>query len=161
MPYEWSVPQTSDQRLRLWQHRSMDATGFVTFIGLTSALIALPVIMLIGTPVLWGLLPFVVAAVGAIWWALQRNARDRQILEELHLTNEKVILTRQGPRGRVQEWQANPHWVRVTTHATRGPVPHYVTLKGNGREVEIGTFLSEQERRNLGDELRTRLAALR
>jgi uncharacterized membrane protein len=138
----------------------MDATGFVAFIGITSTLIALPVIMLIGTPVLWGLLPFAMAAVAAIWWALQRNVRDRQILEELYLSREKVVLTRTGPRGRIQEWQANPHWVRVTIHATRGPVPHYVTLQGNGREVEIGAFLSKDERQELGDDLRTRLASL-
>lgn len=161
MPYEWSPEQNDTQLLRLWPYRSLTRTGFVWFIGATAGLIALPVLMLIGEPVLWGLLPFVVGAVAAIWWALRRNARDRQIVEELRLTRDQLILTRQGPQGGTQHWQANPYWVRVTVHAKGGPVPHYVTLNGNGREVEIGAFLSEQERLELGCDLRAHLAALR
>jgi uncharacterized membrane protein len=33
-------------------------------------------------------------------------------------------------------------------------VPHYVTLRGKGREVEIGAFLSEEERIALFEDLR-------
>ena len=36
-------------------------------------------------------------------------------------------------------------------------MPHYVTLCGKGREVEIGAFLSEDERVSLYDELSDRL----
>jgi uncharacterized membrane protein len=32
-------------------------------------------------------------------------------------------------------------------------VPFYVTLTGNGRTVEIGAFLSEEERKDLFNEL--------
>jgi uncharacterized membrane protein len=32
-------------------------------------------------------------------------------------------------------------------------VPNYVTLSGNGREVEIGAFLSEDERKALYQDL--------
>jgi uncharacterized membrane protein len=39
-------------------------------------------------------------------------------------------------------------------HPKGGPVPNYVTLSGNGREVEIGAFLSEEERKALYDDLR-------
>lgn len=42
-------------------------------------------------------------------------------------------------------------------HVKDGPVPNYVTLKGNSREVEIGAFLSEEERKQLHRDL---LAAL-
>ena len=38
-------------------------------------------------------------------------------------------------------------------HEKGGPVPHYVTLSGKGREVEIGAFLSEDERKALYGEL--------
>jgi uncharacterized membrane protein len=161
MPYEWT-PATDDARhLRLWPYRSLSETGFVWFIGTTAALIALPLIILIGNTVLWGLLPFVVGAVAAIWWALRSNARNRTILEELSVSRDKIMLTRHNPSGTSQSWQANPFWVRLNVHASGGPVPHYVTLNGNGREVEIGAFLSEEERIALGRELGACLSALR
>lgn len=161
MPYEWTPARDGTRLLRLWPYRSLGPRGFVFFFGITSALIALPVLALVGEPVLWGLLPFVVAAVSAMWWALRRNEKDRQVLEELSLSHDEIALVRQNPRGPVQSWAANPHWVRLNVHASGGPVPHYVTLTGNGREVEIGAFLSEEERVALGSELRENLAQYR
>ena len=131
------------------------------FIGGTATLIALPLVGLLGTPALWGLLPFVAAALGGIWWALRRNSRDRAIVETLTLTRTEIHLSHRKPDGSRSDWQANPHWVVVTLHATGGPVPNYLTLRGNGREVELGAFLSEDERIALADDLRQRLAALR
>ena len=107
------------------------------------------------------LLPFVGAALAALWWALDRNTRDRTIAEDLTLTPTEITLTRTGPRARRQTWAANPHWVRLTLHPTAGPVPHYLTLSGNGREVELGAFLTEAERIALKADIEARLADLR
>lgn len=164
MPYQWLSPDASGPdtlHLRLWPYRSLPTEGFVWFIGGTSALIALPLIAVLGSPVLWGLLPFLVMAVVAIWWALQRSYRDAEVLEDLTLTPALVTLTRQGPRKAHAEWQANPHWVRVEMHETGGPVPHYLTLHGGQRTVEIGAFLSEDERVALSGELRAAFAGKR
>jgi uncharacterized membrane protein len=45
----------------------------------------------------------------------------------------------------------------VHLYGTEGPLPNYVTLSGNGREVEIGSFLSEDERKSLFKELQSAL----
>lgn len=161
MPYEWLSPARDENHLHLWPHRSMTASGFVAFIGATAGLTLLPALTLLGTPLLWVLLPFPVIAVTGIWFALRRNQRDTEIIEALTLTRERVALVRHGPRGRRQEWQANPHWVQVTLHPTGGPVPQYLTLRGNGREVELGAFLSEDERIALLRDLQRRLGKLR
>ena len=58
-------------------------------------------------------------------------------------------------------WACNPYWVRVSSHDNAGPVKHYVTLSGNGREVEIGAFLSEEERKRLYPELRAAISEMR
>ncbi|MCB6178695.1 DUF2244 domain-containing protein [Rhodobacter sp. Har01] len=160
MPYEWHPPQDRTQRLRLWPHRSLSSRGFVWFIGLTALLIGVPLLAVIGSPVLWGLLPFVAAAVWAIWVALRKNGRDRAIVEVLSFSETEVTLVRHGPHGRRQEWRANPHWLRLTLHETGGPVPNYLTLGGAERDVELGRFLSEPERIALYRDLRARLAAL-
>ena len=160
MPYEWLPPEGNRQRLHLWPHRSLNQTGFVWFVGGTALLIAVPLLTLLGEPVLWGLLPFLLGTIWAIWFALRKNGRDRDIVEDLTLTPTLITLTRHAPRRPRQDWQANPHWVRVDCHATGGPVPQYLTLTGGGRQVEIGAFLSEDERVTLQRELATRLASL-
>ncbi len=164
MPYEW-LPPTTDAPdmscLRLRPHRSLPRTGFVWFIGATAVLLAIPLVGLIGSPVLWGILPFLLGALWAIWWALQRSYRDGEITETLLIGRDHVKLTRDGPRNRRQTWEANPHWVRVALHPKGGPVPNYLTLSGAGREVELGAFLSEDERVELEPELVRALARVR
>lgn len=123
-------------------------------------LASLPLIFLLGTWVFWGLLPFVLTATGALYYALRRNERDRQILEILTITPELTLLTRHNPRGPVQDWQSNTYWVKVALHTQGGPVPNYITLKGTDREVEIGAFLSEDERKSLYGELRETMSRM-
>lgn len=153
MPYEWLPPSGDTRRLHLWPYRSLPRRGMVWFLGGTAMFIAVPLLGLIGSPVLWGLLPFLLATIAGIWWALERSFRDAEIVEDLTLTRDQITLTRHGPRGKRQDWQANPHWVRLTLHATGGPVPQYLTMKGEGREVELGAFLTEEERRRLCAEI--------
>ena len=161
MPYEWLPAAPFETHLHLWPHRSLPKRGFVWFIGVTAALIAVPLISLLGNPALWFMLPFLAAAVSGVWWALQRSYRDAEIIEDLSLTATRVTLTRHGPRGRTQAWEGNPHWLRVTLYPTSGPVPNYLTLKAEGREVELGAFLTEDERIALCNDLGGRLTALR
>lgn len=157
MPYEWISTTPEASELHLWPYRSLRRRGMVVFIAITASLLALPLLVLIGSPILWGLLPFIVAAVVGIWLALQRSYRDGEIIEVLRLSPNDMHLTRHGPRGRRQDWQANPHWVHITLHATGGPVPQYLTLRGAGREVELGAFLTAEERRNIERDLRRAL----
>ncbi|NJM83897.1 MAG: DUF2244 domain-containing protein [Tabrizicola sp.] len=161
MPYEWLPPVGKTRKMQLWPHRSLGVRGFVWFIAVTSALIALPLLAVIGSPVLWGLLPFLLLAIWGIWFALRKNGRDRDIVEDMTLTQDLVTLSRHGPGDQRQDWQANPHWVRVTLHDSTGPVPKYLTLAGDGREVEIGAFLTPEERLSLRDELQRALAEMR
>ncbi len=120
MPYQWLPTDNRHSRLHLWPHRSLTQAGFVWFVGLTAALIAVPLLAILGSPVLWALLPFLGAAVWGIWFALRKNGRDRDIVEDLVLAPGQMTLTRHGPRGQRQDWQANPHWVRVDCLATEG-----------------------------------------
>lgn len=175
MPYEWiAQPVTAPDRsgavtvspallaeLHLWPYRSLPRRGFVWFIGVTVVMISLPLIGLIGSPLLWALLPFPAAAVAGIWWAIERSYRDGAIREELRLWPDQISLTRHTPRKPVQKWAANPHWVQLGLHPTGGPVEHYVTLRGAGREVEIGAFLSLGERQSLYAELADCLRTIR
>ncbi len=154
MPYQWTTtPDESRQELRLWPHNSLPLKGLAAFVLVTFAMILIPVITLLGSPVLWGLLPFALLAVWGVNHALQRNRKSRQIVETLTLDGDAAQLVREEPSGATKEWDCKRYWTTITKYENDGPIPHYVTLRGMGREVEIGAFLSEDERVTLYDEL--------
>lgn len=147
--------------LRIRPNRSLPRRGFVLFMALTCGMAAIPLLSILGTPVLWGVLPFAVLAISGLWIALSRNYDDGALTEELRLWSDHLALVRHNPRGRAQHWQTNPHWVRIELHKTGRPVENYLTLRGGGRAVELGAFLSPQERTRLCDALNEALARVR
>lgn len=164
MPYSWTktAPDASGavlHRLHLWPYRSLPRRGFVWFIGVTAALIALPVVAMLGRAALWGILPFVALTVWAMWFALQRSYRSGTVTELLEIDRQRLHLTRRDPGRAPREWHTNSYWVRPTLRP--GPVEAYLTLTDGTREVELGAFLTPEERRALHDDLTRRLASLR
>ncbi|MDX8348424.1 DUF2244 domain-containing protein [Cognatiyoonia sp. IB215446] len=160
MPYEWT-PEPPHHKphweLSLWPYRSLLRRDFVIFIGATALLVALPLVTVVGTPVLWGLLPFFLLMIGGLWAALHVSYRRGEVLEELVVDENTAHLTRHNPKGPAQEWQANRYWVTVHLHPKGGPVDNYITLRGGDREVEIGAFLDAAERLALYDDLKRAL----
>jgi len=154
MPYRWTETP-SETTLDLWPHQSMTPRGFTWFIGATAGLLALPLVALLGSPVVWVLMAFFLAALGSVWWALKANVAALQSREALTMAPDRVHLAHLPARGPALEWEANPHWVTVHLRED-GPVEKYLTLRGNGREVELGSFLSPEEREGLFADL-TRL----
>lgn len=145
----------------LWPHRSLPLRGFVAFVSITCGLIAVPLLGLLGTPVLWGLLPFFIATVAGLWMAFKRSYADGSLTEEVRLWTDRIEILRRNPRGAPQSWEANPYWVRLSLRSEGGPVENYLTISGGGRNVELGAFLSPDERTDLHDRLSRALTRLR
>ena len=148
--------------LRAWPNNSLGRSGFVTFIAATATLMALPLLALLGHSVLWVVLLFLTLAFVAVWWAIRYNQTSReQLVERLWLWEDRIRLTRQGPKQDDRVFDANPYWIEVKLHKTDGPVVDYLTLRGGPRVVELGAFLTPEERRMLADDLELRLARIR
>lgn len=162
MPYQWTpAPSpTGITRALLWPHKSMTPEGFVWFVGLTAALLCLPLLALLGSIALWGILPFILIVLAGMWFGLRRNQRDLSLSEELELSPQRIAITRHNVRAPDQNWDANPYWVELRI-APKGKVENYITLRGSDREVELGAFLSPDERLALHAELSERLMAVR
>ncbi|WCR11731.1 DUF2244 domain-containing protein [Paracoccus stylophorae] len=164
MPYEWhdTAPDDSgavSHELHVWPYRSLPVKGFVWFIAVTAGLLALPLLAVLGTTILWGLLPFMALSVGGLWFALQRSYRSGRTHEHLIITRDRLALRRQDVGSPDRVWVTNPYWVRAALRD--GPVEAYLTLTDGQREVELGAFLTPEERRNLCDQVQKRLAGLR
>ena len=169
MPVEWTEERGAPDEsgapsrvrvLSLWPYRSLTNRGFALFIGSTCALVAIPLLTVVGSPVLWVMLPCVGGTIGLTWVLLRRSWRAGDLVEELRLAPGLVRLDRRDPDGTRRDWEANPYWVRVAM-APKGPVENYITLRGGPREVELGAFLTPEERAALRPDLERALDELR
>lgn len=165
MPYQWTTNAAPDQsgavfhELRIWPHRSLHRRGFAWFIGVTAALLLLPLLAVLGTAVMWGVLPFAALAVAGVWFAIQKTYESGEALEELRLDRRLLTVRRFDPGRPVREWQTNSYWVRAALR--KGPVEAYLTVTDGQREIELGAFLTPDERRTLCEELTRTLGTVR
>lgn len=121
--------------------------------------LAAPVAPFLGGPVGWVLAPFALAALALLWLFLKRNYRDAKLSEELTVWPSLLHLVRREASGEEKIWRANPYWVRVEIRETP-TVEHYLTLSAGEDCIELGAFLTPDERLELADELRQALAKL-
>jgi uncharacterized membrane protein len=145
--------------LTLWPNRSLTRRGSGWLMGLLAAGLAVPLVPLAGTSAAWGLLPFLLAALVAMYLAIRRSWLDGRLREELRLWPDLITVVRREPGGRVLRWHANPFWVRMKL-VDGAKVEKYLTLSGNGREIELGAFLSPGERERLHADLEAAFARL-
>ncbi|MEM7544913.1 MAG: DUF2244 domain-containing protein [Pseudomonadota bacterium] len=147
----------------LWPHRSLQPGGFRWLMGMSAAAMSLPLIALAaapaGGPIALAMAPYVLAALFALWLFIRLSYRSGRLTERLCLWPDAIAVERREPRGTVRRWAANPYWVDIGMESTRD-IQHYLTLRGAGRRIELGAFLTPEERVELADQLRTRIARL-
>ncbi len=146
--------------ITLRPHRSLPMTGFVWLITITAVLMTIPLWPLLGTLAFLGILPFMLLALGLLWYFFQRNYHDGTVSEHLRLWPDLIAVHRYNPRAEDAYWHANPYWVKLTLYKDQ-KIENYLTLTGENREIELGAFLSSEERLALHGDLQTALAKCR
>lgn len=124
---------------------ALSPEGFVMLIAFVCLAFLVPLFAFLGSLVLWGVLIPILITVAALWTALRRNYKDRSVHEILSVWPDLVTVERVNPRAPNQYWHANPYWVTSHMKDTK-TVENYLTLKGGGREIELGAFLAAEER---------------
>lgn len=124
--------------------------------GITAFMLTVPLWGIAGTPVFWGLVPFLALAFWGLWFAIRRNGRNLDLSETLWIWRDEVRVERREADGRLLRWQAEPVKVRLKLHKDARP-EDYLTLTGGGREIELGAFLAPEERVALVDEIESGL----
>lgn len=152
-------PQDAIFSACLYPHRSLDKNGFLilmcAIIGLSSLIAgyfwskgAWPVIGFFGIEVL------------IVWLAFRASYLSAHDYETVVLTQTELVIqeysNRQGPK----HWSFNPAWVQILID---DPVQHNspLTIMSHGKGVQIGTFLTPQERLDFANALRDAVGKLR
>ena len=136
----------------LWPNRSLSQDEFRTILWLTATAMCFPLLPLLGTKVGAFLIPFMAGALLMLYLAIKRSYYDARLTEEVKVWPDLITVTRRDPFGRVKQWDANPFWVRLQLYKN-ARLENYLTLDGNGREIELGSFLSPEERVSLYHEI--------
>jgi len=141
-------PFTPVEAVSVWvlPHRSLTRSGLVAFLvaqGFAAGVMA-------GLAAWQGnvLAPaFALLELGIVAWCLRRVWVASGLGELITLTPTQLVIS---SARRDDEMRFHPYWVRVQLQpgAERG-WPSRLLLASHGREVEVGTFLNDHERRAL------------
>jgi len=104
----------------------------------------------------WPILPFAGLEMAVLAWALKASLARRYHHEVITISDSEVCITAHD-RSQESEVVFPRHWAQVKL---RSPVsrlhPSRLTIESHGRWCEVGSFLTEEERRGLARRL-TRL----
>lgn len=147
------------QRWVLVPHRSLGPAGFLVLMGLLCAVsfVSGAVFAAMGA---WPVAGFFGLDVLLIWAAFKLNYRSARQREIVEISTDMLTVTRVQPSGRQRAFTFNPYWARLhLDEETDGRTRLYVKMRD--REVTIGRFLSDDERRTLANSLSAALADAR
>ncbi len=101
----------------------------------------------------WLILPFAgleILLLGALLWYVN-TVHSRQ--EVVHFTDDEVVVEK-GRNQPVLKWKCLRPWCRFHVYSSHPWYPQRLRLRCHQREIEIGEFLPESERRELRAYLR-------
>ena len=108
----------------------------------------------------WPVLPFAgleMVLLGAVLW---HSLRRRDYLEVITVTDERIQIDSQNTEG--QHHAVFPrHWAQVKLQRAASPLhPSRLLIMSHGRSFEVGSFLTEEDRRGLAARLRRAVGAV-
>ena len=145
-------------RLRLVPNRSLDSYGTKVVFCIIACGFLLPIIPFIGSPIGMTLTIFSGLTFYLFLTLLQKNFQQGNTFEEIFISKNKIIVVHQETNKEKKAWEGNPYWTRVHLDFNNPKLKNYLTLAGNGRHIELGAFLSPDERIELRDKIQNALA---
>ncbi len=108
----------------------------------------------------WPILPFMVADVLLLAWAMRASYRSGRASEHLRLDADGLELVRVAAHGAARRVRLEPHWARVELERM-GADQNRLWLTSRGRRLAVGTFLSPAERVDVARVIEDGLARFR
>ena len=143
----------------LTPYRSLSPTGFIVMMSLVSfvSFVVGFFFLMLGA---WPVMGFFGLDVLLIYFAFKMNYRAGLAYEKVELSPGLLKLTQVDPAGRQKCFDFNPYWVRVGLREEHDGRT-IMWLASHGREMVFGHFLSDDERREFVDALKSALTSAR
>ena len=146
-------------RAVLTPHRSLSPKGFrALMLALGAASLATGVLFVVNGA--WPVVGFFGLDVLLVYVAFRLNYRSGRLYETLDLTPASLVLTRVHPSGRQERFDCNPYWARVNLREWPDGRTA-LSVVSRGTELAFGSFLTDDERRDLASALREALLTAR
>ena len=137
-------------RALLTPYRSLGRTGFNVTMGIVGGASLVSSLAFIAHGA-WPIVGFFGLDVLLLWLAFRASYRSAKATEEVSVSRTDLAIRQTSPRGHVRESHYNPSWARflVRRHSEIG-VTH-MSVSGEGRATEIGSFLNPDDRESFAD----------
>ncbi len=103
----------------------------------------------------WFVFAFAVAEIAAFALALLHYARHATDQEHIALSDGCLLIERI-EAGALQQIRLDPYWTKICVPSRRRTL---IALESRGIKVEVGAFVSQEERQKVAQELRRELRA--
>lgn len=145
---------------RLTPYRSLGPRGFLALMAFVSALcfIGGTAFWAIGA---WPVVGFFGLDVALVYLALRASYAQARAYEEVHLSNEALVIRKVSPRGQASEVVYQPAWVRLLVEREEDEGVVRLAVTSHGRTTEVGGFLDPDGREDFGRAFGAALALAR
>jgi uncharacterized membrane protein len=157
---ESGFPETPPERpifeALLYPHRSLGRKGYAILIAGTAAIVSLYglVFLVMGA---WPIFGFLGGEWLLFWFLFRKHHRGDERAERIRLYPDHLLFERYDRKGGHTKERLQPYWLNVILERA-AEHDNALFLRSHGRSIEVGAFLSPQERRDLAGELQTVLA---
>jgi len=108
----------------------------------------------------WPVLGFFGLDILLVYYAFRVSYQRSRMYETVRLTENELAVEKVDPKGRAVRWEFQPYWLRVGIEETPRR-DATLTLRSHGKTLEIGAFLTPEEKRDVARALEIELRRLR
>lgn len=102
----------------------------------------------------WPVLPFAGAELALLWFCFYHNA-VKGLESDVIEIDEQSVAVEHSQRSRSRRWNLSRAWAKVSLEMAPARFhPSRLSLGSHGKYVQVGRFLTDEERRRVARELR-------